>query len=85
MERIGELLERLFGLVENFDKDSIDEEKLDKILKDNFDLSEREELQNVMENLFGEVTKMAENPKEYFFSNDEEKLHQYLEEKEDNN
>jgi hypothetical protein len=35
----------------------------------------------VLDSLFGEVTKMAENPKNYFFSNEQEKLDKYLAER----
>jgi len=81
MDNIDELLKRFFGALEQHSADGIDEETIARILHEKFDGSEREMMITVLDSLFGEVTKMAENPKDYFFSNEQEKLDKYLQEK----
>ncbi|MBN2220334.1 MAG: chromosome segregation protein SMC [Kosmotogaceae bacterium] len=81
MNNVDELLERFFNALENDTSDLTDEDKISNILSSEFNGVERETLTGVLDSLFGEVTRMAENPKEYFFSNEQEKLDKYLEEK----
>ncbi|KUK80003.1 chromosome segregation protein SMC [Mesotoga sp. Brook.08.YT.4.2.5.1] len=81
MNNIDELLERLFEALESDTSDRTDEEKVKQALKTEFSENEREMLMGVLDSLFGEVTKMAENPKNYFFSNEQEKLDKYLAER----
>jgi hypothetical protein len=81
MDNIDQLLKRFFSALEQHTADEIDEETIAQILRKEFDGSEREMLITVLDSLFGEVTKMAENPKDYFFSNEQEKLDKYLDEK----
>ncbi|HNS34916.1 MULTISPECIES: chromosome segregation protein SMC [unclassified Mesotoga] len=81
MNNIDELLERLFEALESDTSDRTDEEKVKQALKTEFSENERETLMGVLDSLFGEVTKMAENPKNYFFSNEQEKLDKYLAER----
>lgn len=84
MERVEKLLEKLFAILDRDQIEEVDEEKLRTVLEKEFLPFEREELSEVLGSLLGEVSKMAENPKEYFFSNDQEKLAAYLEEKNKN-
>jgi hypothetical protein len=81
VNNIDELLERLFEALESDTSDRTDEEKVKQALKTEFSENERETLMGVLDSLFGEVTKMAENPKNYFFSNEQEKLDKYLAER----
>lgn len=81
MNNIDELLERLFEALESDTSDRTDEEKVKQALKTEFSENERETLMGVFDSFFGEVTKMAENPKNYFFSNEQEKLDKYLTER----
>jgi len=81
VNNIDELLERLFEALESDTSDRTDEEKVKQALKTEFSENEREMLMGVLDSLFGEVTKMAENPKNYFFSNEQEKLDKYLAER----
>ncbi len=81
MNNIDELLERLFEALESDTSDRTDEEKVKQALKTEFSENERETLMGVLDSLFGEVTKMAEDPKNYFFSNEQEKLDKYLAER----
>jgi hypothetical protein len=81
MNNVDELLERFFNALENDTSDLTDEDKISSILSSEFNEKERETLTGVLDSLFGEVTKMVENPKEYFFSNEQEKLDEYLKEK----
>jgi hypothetical protein len=81
VNNIDELLERLFEALESDTSDRTDEEKVKQALKTEFSESERETLMGVLDSLFGEVTKMAEDPKNYFFSNEQEKLDKYLAER----
>jgi len=81
VNNIDELLERLFEALESDTSDRTDEEKVKQALKTEFSENERETLMGVLDSLFGEVTKMAEDPKNYFFSNEQEKLDKYLAER----
>jgi hypothetical protein len=83
MDRIEELLERFMETIQSRNIDQIDEATLNTILHEEFDASERSELEEVLGSLLGEVSKMADDPKEYFFRNDEERLMEYLKEKEE--
>ncbi|MFA6657518.1 MAG: chromosome segregation protein SMC, partial [Mesotoga sp.] len=62
MDNIDQLLKRFFNALEQHTADGIDEETIAQILHKEFDGSEREMLITVLDSLFGEVTKMAENP-----------------------
>jgi len=81
MDNIDQLLRRFFSALEQHTADEIDEGTIAQLLHKEFDGSEREMLITVLDSLFGEVTKMVENPKDYFFSNEQEKLDKYLDEK----
>jgi hypothetical protein len=83
MDRIEELLGRFMETIQSRNIDQIDEATLNTILQEEFDASERSELEEALGSLLGEVSKMAEDPKEYFFRNDEEKLMEHLKEKEE--
>ena len=82
MDRIEELLGRFMETIQSRNIDQIDEATLNRILHEEFDVSERLELEEALGSLLGEVSKMADDPKEYFFRNDEERLMEYLKEKE---
>jgi hypothetical protein len=83
MDRIEELLGRFMETIQSRNIDQIDEATLNTILQEEFDASERSELEEALGSLLGEVSKMAEDPKEYFFRNDEERLMEHLKEKEE--
>jgi hypothetical protein len=82
VNNIDELLERLFEALESDTSDRTDEEKVKQALKTGISCENgRETLYGRIKFSLGEDTKMAENPKNYFFSNEQEKLDKYLAER----
>ncbi|OAA31308.1 hypothetical protein AT15_07370 [Kosmotoga arenicorallina S304] len=64
-----DLFERFFEFVinEDINPDSLNSEKIIRLLKEHFSQDEAEEILSSLDSLFGGLSELIENPREYFF------------------